>query len=58
MIQISNKGLSFGTLHTLPEPPPSDDGGKKRGAGSDGPDGKSLPAASNGMSNINSKMCI
>ena len=41
----------FGILHTLPEPPPSVDGGKKRGAGSDG---KSLPAASNnGMSNIN-----
>ena len=36
-------------LHTLPEPPPSVDGGEKKGAGSDG---KSLPAACNGMSKI------
>ena len=43
----------FGTLHTLPRPPPSVDGGKKGGAGSDG---KSLPAASNGMSNIKNRL--
>ena len=40
---LLNKGLVIlrimGTLHTLPEPP-SVDGGKKRGAGSDG---KPLP---------------
>ena len=44
-------GKSFGTLYTLPEPPPSVDGGRKRA----GSDGKSLPAASNRMSNINHK---
>ena len=46
---LRNHGKCFGTLHTLPEPPPSVDGEKKRGVGSDG---KLLPAAYNGMSNI------
>ena len=41
-------GKSFEALHTLPEPPPSVDDGKKRA----GSDGKLLPAGSNGMSNI------
>ena len=43
-------GKGFRTLQTLLKPPPSVDGGKERGAGSDV---KSLPAAYNGMSNIN-----
>ena len=28
---LRNNGKCFGTLHTLPKPPPSVDGGKKRG---------------------------
>ena len=44
-------GKSFRTLHTLPKPPPSVDGGKEKGNGGDV---KSLPAEYNGMSNINS----
>ena len=46
-------GKSFRTLHTLPKPPPSVDGRKQKGAGGDV---KSLPAACNGMSNINQQI--
>ena len=44
---LRNNRKSFGTLHTLPEPPPAVDGGA-------GSDGESLPAVYNGMSNNNS----
>ena len=46
---------SCGTLHTLPEPPPSVDGGKKGGAGSDGK--YHCQQQSNEMSNIKRYYC-
>ena len=47
---LRNNRKSFRTLQILPKSPPLVDGGKEKGAGNDV---KSLPAAYNGMSNIN-----
>ena len=42
MAYLRNSGKSLRTLHTLPKPPPSSDGGNEKGNDSDV---KSLPAA-------------